>query len=191
MIRCRCWHVEVGDADRGGRALCLQREHRPPGLDEVAGRGGGPVDEVEVHMIQAEQSEALVHGPHGVVVAVIGVPDLGRDEQVGTRQAARRDSPTDAALVVVERGRVDVAVSALEGGEGGVRDDVVGHLPHAEADLRDGEAVVEREGGDRGHASSLAGAAIEAIRRCCRTSVPRRARGWVTASGSASASPAS
>jgi hypothetical protein len=101
------------------------------------------VDEEEVHVIEAEALQARVERGEGGVVSLVGVPDLGGDEQLVAGDAGLRDRRADLLLVVVEPGRVDVPVAGLErAGHGGVglagRDE-----EHAEAQLGDGHAVVQ------------------------------------------------
>ena len=132
----------------------------PPGSRSLfAPLRGRPVHEVEVDLVQAEELGALVEGPQGVVEALIGVPDLRRDEEVIARDAAAPDGFAHAALVLVHRRGVDVSVAALEGAQRRIDGDVIGDLPDTEADLGDRPAVVHHEAGDRHGRSSQIGRA--------------------------------
>ena len=123
---------------------------RLPGLDEeVLGRRR-PVDQVEVDVLHPEPPEALLERLEGRVEALLAVPELGRDEDLLARQAGGGDRRPDPLLVAVGGGGVDVAVA---GGErlldhplGVLR----GHLEDPESELRDLDAVVERQRWDHG-----------------------------------------
>ena len=100
---------EVADAD-GARAPRRQDLlHRPPRLG--GGLGHRPVDEVEIDVARAQRGQARVECGQGGVVALLGVPELGGDEQLLARDAARAQRRAHAPLVAVERGGVDEAVA--------------------------------------------------------------------------------
>jgi len=71
------------------------------------------------------------------------VPDLRRDEELLPRHAAVHDSGADTALVLVERGRVDAAVSGFDRLFDGPLALVVGDLEDTESQLGDPLAVVQ------------------------------------------------
>jgi hypothetical protein len=122
----------------------VQLLHRPPGAVVVA---EGLVDQVQVQPVQAEPLQGPVERPAGVVLAGVGDPQLGGDEQLPARDAAGLDGPADGLLVDVGGGGVDVPVA---GGEG-IGDGLLGllrwDLIDAEAEDRHLHAVVE---GDQG-----------------------------------------
>ncbi|OUE16297.1 hypothetical protein CMMCA002_09085 [Clavibacter michiganensis subsp. michiganensis] len=139
---------EVGDADRADEALGVQRLEGLPGLDVQAVLRVGPVDQVEVHRVDAELAPAVLEGAAGAVRALVAVAELRGDEELLARDARRLDGGAHALLVVVAGGGVDVAIAGLEralhgllrlGGRG---------LEDAEAQLRDGDAVVQGDEGD-------------------------------------------
>lgn len=142
--------LEVGHARGADPTLGDELLDGLPGLAvQVAGRGR-PVNQVEVEVVQAQLGEAGVEGPQGGVVALVGVPQLGGDEQLLTGDPGGGEGAADTGLVAVDRGGVDAAVTGLQGGAhrgGGL---VVGDLEDAEAELRDLDAVVESDGGDDG-----------------------------------------
>src|SRR5690606_34348446 len=141
--------VEVRDADRAALAVVADLLHREPGLDVAVEVGTRPVDEVEVHVVQTQLLEAQVDRVEGRLGALVGVPQLRRDEELLARDARLLDRPTDSHLVAVHGGGVDVAVADLEG----VGDDALGlvgvDLEHPEPELGDGAAVVEFDEGNR------------------------------------------
>jgi hypothetical protein len=108
------------------------------------------VQDEQVDLLDAELGGALVEGVQGLVVAVVGDPDLGLDEDLGSIDAGGRDGLPDLAFVAVGGGGVDVPVADLER-----RFDCGGRLIRRA--LKDAEskgwhldAVVERQGRD-GH----------------------------------------
>src|SRR5699024_10897865 len=96
----------------------------------------------------------LLHGDverlQGGVVALVGVPQLGSDEQVLTRYTGRGDRAADAALVAVHGCRVHEPVADPEGLLGGDLRLVVRDLPDAETELGDLVAVAHRDAGNGG-----------------------------------------
>jgi hypothetical protein len=69
------------------------------------------MDEVEVQVVDTEANEALL-GLCGRVGA--GRMKLRRDEDLRARHATLLESPTDACLVAVRLGSVDVSIAELE-----------------------------------------------------------------------------
>ena len=105
--------------------------------------GRGPVDEVEVDIVGAEPLEAFIEGLERGVIALAVVPQLRRQEDVAACDAGLAKAFADAFLVFIDCGRVDVAIADLQSlAHRGCRFRVR-RLPDAEADLRDGLAVVE------------------------------------------------
>jgi hypothetical protein len=111
------------------------------------------VDQVEVQVVQAEQLQALVEGAERLVVAVVGVPQLGGDEQLVPGNA--RDRLADAFLVAVGRGGVDAAVAGLQCRGDRVEGLLLRDLEDAEAELRHLDAVVELDGRNGGHCDCI------------------------------------
>ena len=142
---------EVRDADGAGLAGGLDLLERPPGVQVLALLRLGPVDEVQVHVVQAQALQGLVHGLQGGLVALVVVPQLGGDEQLLARDAAAGDRAPHTFLVAVDLGGVDVAVADLQGLAHHVFGNIRVHLPHAEAELGDRVAVVELQGLVPGH----------------------------------------
>ncbi len=102
--------VEVRHADRSGPPVLAQLHQRLPGLDEAALLGRRPVDQVEVDRLSLEPLRAGLEGPQGLVEALVGIPQLGRQEHVLSRQRV-----ADAVLVVIGRRRIDGAITGLHG----------------------------------------------------------------------------
>src|SRR5699024_3058214 len=143
--------AEVRGADGADPALVPQLDERLPGLDGETLGGGGPVDEVEVDLLEAEIGHGRVEGGEGRVAALVLVGDLGGDEDVVPGEAGRLQGRADPGFVVVAAGGVDVAVSGFEGLHDHVGRDLVLDLPHAVAELRDRTAVMEGDAGRGGH----------------------------------------
>ena len=74
----------------------------------------GPVDEVQVHVVQAEPFEAGLDGVLGRLEALVLGGQLGGDEQVVARDARCGDGPADRLLVAVGRGGVDQPVADFQ-----------------------------------------------------------------------------
>ena len=138
---------KVRNADRGDAPLLLQLDERLPGLDErVLGRHG-PVDEVQVQHVEAELAHGGVEGAQRRVVALFEVPQLGRHEDVLARHVGLGECPADAGLVAVDGRGVDVSVTRVQSQPDHALGDVVFDLPDAVAQLGDGVAVTEGDGG--------------------------------------------
>ena len=156
---------EVAHADRGRASLLPQPHQRTPRVDVAIGAGDRPVDEVEVHAIQAEALQARVERPQRLVEPVVVVPDLGRDEDVVTCEAGRPHTFADLALVAVQRGRVHVPVPGGERSRDEVGGDLGRHLVGAHPELRDRGAVGQGHAGrcDHGiHAIAARGRGVAA-----------------------------
>ena len=74
--------AEVGDADRAGTALGVDPFEGAPGVEVEVPRGDRPVDQVEVDVLVSSRSIDFVEGGQGRVEALLGVPELGRDEDL-------------------------------------------------------------------------------------------------------------
>jgi hypothetical protein len=78
----------------------------------------GEVDEVQVEVLEAELSKAVVKGGSDVLGSVLRVPELGRDEDVLTLDTLAESSLEGVGnllLVAVDLGKIDVLVAGLEG----------------------------------------------------------------------------
>jgi hypothetical protein len=107
------------------------------------------MDQVEVEPVHRQSGQARIEGAQRRVVAVVRVVQLRGDEDCVPRDLRAADRSAHFPLVAVHGGRVDAAVTGVEGGaHGGLglrrRDQV-----HTEADLRDRHPVAERNGHDR------------------------------------------
>jgi hypothetical protein len=113
---------EVADADGADLAVGEQGLQRAVGLDgEVEACGQGLVEQEEVDLVDAELAGALVEGVQSGVVAVVGDPGLGLDEDVGAVESGAADGFADLTLVAVGGGGVDEPVAGgqcgLDGGD--------------------------------------------------------------------------
>ena len=142
--------LEVGDADGTGQSLGLELLQGIPGLHVgvTVLDVGRPVDEVQIDVIEAELGQAGLDGLAGVVGVVGVIPQLGSDEEVLAIQARGGESTTNPLLVAVDSGSVDVTETGLQGGADSLFSLVGGNLPGAEAELGDGNSVVEGDGGN-------------------------------------------
>ena len=69
----------------------------------------------EVEVLEAQARERLVDGALGILVAVVGDPDLAHDEELLARHAALGDGGAHALLVAVGLRGVDEAVAGAQG----------------------------------------------------------------------------
>jgi hypothetical protein len=106
------------------------------------------VDQVQIEHVEAELLHAGVERPQRRVVALVGVPQLGGDEQLVARDVGGGDRLAHLGLVAVDRRGVDVAVAELERLRDRVRRVGRRDLEDTEAELRDRDAVGERQRGD-------------------------------------------
>ena len=104
---------------------------------------GGPVDQIEVDVVQAEPLQAGLDGVLDGLEALIVGGQLGGDEHLGARDARRGDRAAHRGLVAVGRRGVDQPVTGLQ--RGGYRALGLGvrQLGDAEAQCRDRVVVVE------------------------------------------------
>src|SRR5699024_10333545 len=118
-------------------------------VDVLADAGIGPVDEMEVEVVEAESGQRFLGAGDRLVEAVVTAGDLRGDEELLTVDGGVRDRLADFALVLVVDRRIEQAVAD---GVDGVHDrvDALGtvHRIDAETELRDRAPVVEVEGGD-------------------------------------------
>jgi hypothetical protein len=103
---------EVRHADGLREPFAVELLHRAPLAVVVAVR---LVDEVEVHVIEAQPLQRRVDRALGVLLAGILDPQLGGDEQLLARDAALLDGPPHGLLVAVRGGGVEGPVARGEG----------------------------------------------------------------------------
>ena len=78
----------------------MELGERLPGLHVLAAIRRRPVDQVQVDVLEPEAIEALVERAQRLVVALVGVEQLGGDEDLVTVEAAlRMASPTLASFL--------------------------------------------------------------------------------------------
>ena len=92
--------MEVGDTDRPGEAVGVKLLHRSPEAVVVTER---LVDQVEVDVVETETLEGPLESGPRLGLAGILDPQLGRDEQLVSRDAAAGHGPADRLLVAVRR----------------------------------------------------------------------------------------
>ena len=134
---------EVAHPDGTDQAFGTEVDELLPAFHVRAARGAGPVDQVQIDVVEAEFLEALFQGRPGGVAALGFVPQFRGDEDLVARQRGCGYRASHTQLVAVDRSGVDVPVPRFQGvadGGGGL---VVGHLPDSQAELGDGLAVVQ------------------------------------------------
>src|SRR5579872_1606323 len=133
---------EIADADRAHAALVIKPLQRAPGFRPQPRHG--PMQEKEIDRFEAERRAALVERGKGTVEAVIGVPQLGRDEELSARKAAVAHRLADIGLIVVKSRRIDMAITELQRrGDRVPRLAAGGHEIDAEPDARHLQAIGE------------------------------------------------
>ncbi|GAA4342993.1 hypothetical protein GCM10023087_02840 [Microbacterium rhizosphaerae] len=141
-------HPEVADADGADRPLLDLLLERLPGTEDVA---DGLVEQHQVDGAAVEPLERAGDGGARLVVAVVGRPDLRRQEDVVAWHSRRPDPAPDSALVAVEDGRVDEPVAVVQCGlDARLAHLHIGDEVDAEADLRHPHPVRERNARDHG-----------------------------------------
>ncbi|CUJ10681.1 Uncharacterised protein [Achromobacter xylosoxidans] len=134
---------EIGHTDRAGTAVFLHLDHGAPGVDELLAARHRPMDQVQVHVGQAELFQAFVHRLVGLVETVPVIPQLGGDEQILARHPCRAQPGAHAGFIAVDRGGVHRTVAGRQRFLDAGRGLLVRHLPHAQAQLRNLAAVVQ------------------------------------------------
>ena len=74
-------------------------------------RRSGPVDEVEVEIVEPEFAKGFLEGAECRVIPTVGVPDFTADEEFIALNAALGESAAYGGLVAIVGRAVDVAVS--------------------------------------------------------------------------------
>ena len=74
--------LEVGHADGPHFPFPVQGLQSFVGLCKQTPPGAGPVDEVEVHIVEPKVGDGSIERPERGIVALVIVPDLGGDEEV-------------------------------------------------------------------------------------------------------------
>ena len=96
------------------------------------------MDEVQVHLVDAEPSEALLGCGNRVTTAPLELApriEFCGEKYLAARHAAVAQRPSDALLIAVYLGRVNMAIPQVERPAYGVHAcRSVGHLPDAQAE---------------------------------------------------------
>ena len=142
-------HLEVGDPDGVDPPVRVELLERAPGVHVAVLRGLGPVDQVEVDVVQAQPPQARLERVEGTFVPLVVVPQLGRDEQILAGNPAGRERLADPRLVPVQRGGVDAAVAALDRGAHGAHRRLVRDPEDPVPQLRNPHPVVQSDVGYR------------------------------------------
>ncbi len=137
--------VEVGDADRTGEPASLQRQQPTPAVHVLALLTRGPVDQVEIDVVEAEAFQARGQRVLGRLVALVGGGQFGGDEQLLARHTRRRDRTADRGLVAVGGGGVEQSVAGLQRRRHRLLGLGVRQLADAETDDRHRVVVVQSD----------------------------------------------
>src|SRR3954452_7340870 len=105
---------EVRDSDGAHTPVVVQPLERLPRLDVSVALRRRPMNQVEVDDVETEQLLAVVERAQRRVVAMVGVPHLGGDEQLIAWDAAVTNGTANAFFVVVQRCRVDEAIAGVQ-----------------------------------------------------------------------------
>jgi hypothetical protein len=146
---------EVGDADRSDQALLLAVDERPPRLRVQVPAGVRPVDQMEVYVVGAEALERAADRGDRVVVRVVASGHLRGDPHLLAGQPGAANRLAHLALVLVVHRGVEQAVAGLECLSHRLDAVLAPQRDRAEADRREGGAVVERVRRDVGHSPNL------------------------------------
>src|SRR5699024_8424952 len=82
---------EVRDADGLDQPALAQFDESAPGVDVLADAGIGPMDEVQVEVVEAEPGQGLLGAGDGFVESVVTAGDLRGDEQLLAVDGGVRD----------------------------------------------------------------------------------------------------
>src|SRR6266849_1533806 len=139
----------VAHPDRPGESLVTDLEERLPRL--LSQTWHGPVDKVQVNVIETELAAALLERPQPGFVPLVVVPELRRDEDLFAWDPALPNRGSEVALVPIQFRGIEQTVADLEGG----RDRLAGllaraGLPHTEAEDWHRVPVVEGDAGSEG-----------------------------------------
>src|ERR687896_99014 len=161
--------------DRAGAAVAVKLLERPPGRYEVTviERGQRPVDEEQVHMIEAELGERGVEGLASIMGLMGPVVELAGDEDVAAVEVGGPYGLADLLLVAVHLCGVDVPVPYLEGLADGLCGVPRLDLEDPETELGDGVAIVECDVGNRVHSRLTPSCIVTASRPTKNTGIPR------------------
>ena len=143
--------IEIRHADRTGTTLFPDSGESLPGLRIEAAMRRRPVNEVEVDVLGTELLQAALECTQRIVIALIGIPEFGGDEDVLAVEAGRADAFADTLFVVVAGSRIDMTIAGGDRRAHGGSGNILRRLPDAEADLRNGMSVMESDDGLSGH----------------------------------------
>ncbi len=101
------------------------------------------MDEHDVDIVGVQFLQRAFNGTHRIVIARIGVPYLGRDDNIGALNIGCFDGFADGFFVVVVGRRIEQAISCGECIRHGLFRFIDSSRPvRAEADRRDEAAVI-------------------------------------------------
>jgi len=144
--------LKVGNADRAGSTVVRELLQRAPGRNEVAPiqRRQGPVDQEQIKIVRPERLQSAVEGAARIIGPVKSVVELARDVNLAAIQPRSPDRLSDAFLVAVHLGGVDVPIADLQGLTDRLGSLSGVDLENSEAELGNRPAAVEDKIGN-GH----------------------------------------
>src|SRR5947209_12355404 len=134
---------EVAYPDGAGDAVPAGLDQAAEGVHVFTELRHRPMDQKQVDVVQPEPVQADSGGVLGGLESLVGVRDLGGDEQLRARDSGRRDGAADGGFVAVHRGGVDQPVADFQRRRYGALGFVLGQLGDAETEYRHRVFVVE------------------------------------------------
>ena len=100
------------------------------------------MDQEKIEIIQAQLVHGFIKGTQGQVIAVVCIPQLGRDKEILPGHAAQADGFSHAFLVAVGLGGIDMCISGVDGAPDGLNGGfTVGCLPRSKTEAGNRYAV--------------------------------------------------
>ena len=124
---------EVADADMPDQSVTLCVDKSLPCLDVEALGRIGPVDQIQVEIIESEPAQAFLDADAGLVVLVEASGQLRGDDDVVTRHRCHANRFADRALVLIVHCGVEQSVTVLQGRGNGLRAGESAYLVGAES----------------------------------------------------------
>jgi len=139
----------IRHADRASTPGLRDHLERAPRLEETLSVPQRPVNQVQIDVVEAETLQTRIESRQRRVVALIGVPQFGGDEDLVARYGRFPQALAHRRLITVDARGINVPVAGLVDRETHRTLCVlVTGLPHAKTQLRNPDPIVE---GDKRH----------------------------------------
>ncbi|MNT31162.1 hypothetical protein D3C72_1669870 [compost metagenome] len=112
--RLQMMNLKVADTDRPYTAFLKQPLQRTPGI--LVFRYARPVDHIQIDHFQTKRRPASFKSSQCLVIALIFVPDLRRDEQLVSVDARTPDCPSDLSFISVQRCCINASITYFQRG---------------------------------------------------------------------------